>query len=163
MTKIALCIYTDNADYKIDPALEAFGYEIFFEYHKNLFFALRNVSVKKRIHELKLLEEYDICIGYDPMRSNIDDLNLKDPEYNKVYYAYGHFNSTKFLTGAEPSLFFSKTVEFNRVCEFSDNYENIKDLRLEKISEKFIFHIRSLYLRNECVNYENSNLFIRTT
>lgn len=163
MNNIAICVYTDDPTYRYetDTNLKNLDYSVFFDYNPNLYRALMNVSVKKRLFETEKLHSFDICIAYNPIRANLDNLILKKPQADTVYHAYGHFNREQHCVGAEPSLFYSRSVEFNRACEFIENYPNINDSRVQKMSEKFIFHIRSLHLKNECFNYENSSLFIR--
>jgi len=165
MKKTALCIYTDDPSYKAPDNILPNGddYELFTDYNSNLFIALRNVSVKKRFFELKNNEEFDMCIAFDPRRADINDLNISTVKHNTIHYAYGSFNRGKFVVAANPSLFYSGTVEFNRACEFIDNFTNINDPSVDTVFERFIFHIRSLYLKDECFNYENSSLFIRPT
>ena len=165
MKKIALCIFTDNLKYNPgeDVSLDGLDYELFVEYNSSIFRALRDVSIKKRTYEMNMGDEFDACIAYNPSCANIADLKLCTPEKNKVYYAYGAFNAEQYIGAAEPWLFYSGTVEFNRCCEFAENYFNIQSPYTIKMSEKFLFHIRSLYLESECVNYENSSLFIRPT
>jgi len=166
MKKIALCVYTDDANYRLENDGNitnlSFEYELFFDYNVNLYKALKNISVKKRIAELECMSEFTTCIGFDPRRANLEDFILPEPKESVVYYAYGGYNNSKYVGSASPSLFSAMTVEFNRVCEFVENYNNIADLRVTTIPEKFLFHIRSLYLESECINYENSSMFIRS-
>lgn len=159
-----MCVYTDDPTYRYetDTNLKNLDYTIFFEHNSNLFKALRNVSVKKRLYETEMFHNFDICIAYNPVRANLDNLILKKPAADTIYHAYGHFSRSQHCVGAEPSLFYSRTVEFNRACEFIENYTNINDGKVIKVGEKFVFHLRSLHLKNECFNYENSSLFIRT-
>lgn len=165
MKKIALCIYTDNIDYnpEKDSSIHGLDYEIFFEFNPQIFHALRMVAFKKRLFELKHSDEFEVCIAYNPMCASLKDINVTHIKENTIYYAYGKFDRTKYRVGANPALFYCGTLEFNRACEFADNIKNIRPFDPLTVDEQFLFHTRSLFLKDECVNYENSSLFIRTT
>ena len=164
MKKVALCVYSDDTNHKhVDSNIGSVGCEIFSCYDENLLQALKNVSIKKRQFEVKNVCEFDICVAFNPKNADIKDIDISYIRNNTIFYAYGNVSTERYRVGANPSLFYSCSIEFNRACEFVDNLNNIRPFDPLSLDEKFIFHIRSLFLKDECVNYENSSLFIRTT
>lgn len=163
MKQVALCIYSDNSNHNhVNTTVNGIDCEIFSCYNDNLLQALKNVSINKRHFEIENLHKFDICIAYNPKNANINDINISYIRDNTIFYAYGNVSTGRYRVGANPSLFYSHSIEFNRACEFIDNLNNIRPFDPLSLDEKFIFHLRSLFLKDECVNYENSSLFIRT-
>jgi hypothetical protein len=157
---IALCVYTDDPSY----VMQNFGprFDTFFDYNPNKLQALKNVSVKKRIVELEQHAEYELCVAYNPTEAEFGDMIIGEARNDTIHYAYGYFKPKRYLMGGNPSFFYAKSLEFDRACEFVDNFKNIANTKEKTIEEKFIFHIRSMFMKDECVNYENRSLFIRS-
>lgn len=167
--RIAICIFgpdtsikTSEFKKKADELYPGYATVMFRDASADKFKSLYKVAFKKRKHEVLLSLDFSFCVGISA--DSLYNLEIcKMPENIKddtVYYSKGCF-SNEGRTGAYPDSFLCKTLEFDRCAEIYHNIKNIdKTYSIEP--EIFYYHLKSLKLKTECINFENSNLFVWT-
>lgn len=122
-------------------------------------------SNKKRKYEIENNTNFDLCVGI-----GINDIKLLDsltiPKKIKdsvLYYSTGCFNHIYWNTEVYPRCFYANSITFDRTAEYI--FTQIKDinLKVDTLGSRFYFHLKYLKIKAECINYENSSLFKRTT
>lgn len=166
MKRLAICVYGNNSiqDLLVETKQKFPEYTptVFVDTGPDKIKSLWNVSVKKRNYEIQHEFDFDVCIGLYSDSYN-QYLNCKIPsviEDNKIYFTQGHYRSQR--TGISLNLILGKSYEFDRAAEFIDDLPFI-DPKLTNEDEQFFYHLKSLILETECLNYANSSLFIRAT
>lgn len=137
---------------------------------KNLF----NVCWNKQQYEYQHRIFFDICIAinanlfYSYDGTNLlDDLSIKyllNPELETLYFLSG---KTGRFNGIQLTGFFCNSFLFDLVCNYSLLDIKINEDRLGGIptlfDERFYWFLKSYKIKTQCINYENSNLFKRST
>jgi hypothetical protein len=177
MNTVAICLY-GNSDTNYDSVVKKCETK-FSTFTKSYFCVIDNdplkalwmSSFKKAETEILNNTEFDICIAIDlnkPMLLNF--IRIPDEIDNSVYYVRGWFNNSRHFSGVDFGSFFSKSQTFNRACEFylyksASSYDDDGFTRGRVLpdEEEFFYHLKVFYLPTKCINYENSNLFKRTT
>jgi hypothetical protein len=184
---LAICLYGLNEDKELVQRIRKENDRIFpghrltyFEttsdpiLHRNLWLA----SFKKRQHELNNIVEFDACLAlniedkwvtdflYSPTNPVFDliinPLTFKNMSDEKLYFVKGAYS--KGFTVISPSVFFASSLLFDLACNFSIARPTFpKDRARETDDEDFYYFLKTLKIRTECTNYENSSLFKRTT
>ena len=172
MKNIAICIYgLEDENWpveKIQP--KDCTFTIFTDVNKDKYNSLFRVSFKKRDFEITNDFEFYICIAiYARTFISLDELLI--PEVildNKIYSSRGHFLHSNWRTGISMNMFLCKSIEFDRAAEYVHNIKNIpsgqsnNSCNFTDEEEMFYFHLKSLFFNTECVNVEDSSMFIRT-
>ncbi len=169
---IAICFYGSAPSDEIRKIiLDKFGkleFKIFESYDTDTFKSLEVVSFKKRDYELENNIEFSLCVAIHTddieLMKNFNILNLKFTQHNTIYFMKGYFSISRYKTGINPEIFFAKSSTFDRICEFYTNQRFFIDRHWVRgqLEEVFYYHVKSLIIKAACINYENSNLFIRT-
>lgn len=165
---LALCYFgsIDKKDDVLEKAKQKFpeyNIHLFSSIGNNKYLELWRVSLLKRNYELEHNFEFDVCIGLNSEKfRSFNYTRIDEVEPNTVYYISGYHQMLTHLSGANFSIFFSKSIEFDRVAEFFHSRQFI-NTGLNDESQQFLYHIKTLGFEAECINFENSSLFIRTT
>jgi len=176
---LAVCLYgISNTNehvikqYCADNLSYLYNINYFNHYEDNdIYNNLWKVSFKKRQTELINKKDFDVCLAIDTSDDTADLflnhkilLNIHYYNKDKIYFAKGDFFSLKGSTGASPQIFFSNSVTFDLACNFGLKLHTLpKDRKLGTIGEDFYYFLKTLKIKTECINYENSDLFKRTT
>jgi hypothetical protein len=152
-----------------------FPMTFFHHFDEDKFLALETVSHKKKTAEFQTHVEFKICMAYDTdvmfdvrhIEMVYDADKKVDLQKNFIYYMTGGFDKKHWLTSVNPCVFIARSWEFDRACEYHTNLKNIpvNQIRGPSVDDaaKFYYHLQTLSLSTECVNYENRSLFIRAT
>lgn len=184
---LAICIYGSKENRELVQRIRSENDRIFsghqvtyFEItsdpvlHKNLWLA----SFKKRQHELNNIVEFDVCLAlniddewivdflYSPSNPAInliiDPPKFKNISNEKLYFIKGAYS--KGYTIISPSIFFASSLIFDLACNFGVARPMFPIERGRGTDEEdFYFFLKTLRIKTECTNYENSSLFKRTT
>lgn len=121
-------------------------------------------AFKRREYELQHKFEFDVVMGVgSDMFKTFAYTKIPDVvEANKIYYTTGHYIRLTHLAAADLSVFFCKSIEFDRLSELMFSVPLTSSVTTNE-SEQFFYHIKSLIFEAECINYENRSLFIRST
>lgn len=179
--KLAFCIYglTNNrVDLIKDQIRHKFSrshisfFEEFALNESGTLHSLHRCSLKKRNFEIENHKEFDACIAFDI--NAIDKLQnlsiVPEIRNHKVYSVTGSFNEPYYTTGIGIEIFYADSMTFDRACEFVLNIPNFKLHAIRGYNKiplstaiLFYFHLQTLKLNTECINYEDSSLYQRTT
>lgn len=171
MKTLAVCFYGTNTEStklvdSVKFKFSNFKVTIFSATHQERSAALLISCNKKRSHELSIFKEFDICLAVDTLVGElIDFTEIKNElKNNIVYYTKGYFRSDRRSTGVSPSIFYAKSLTFDRAAEFKTNLQYIETGWLREITPEsvFFYHLNTMNIKTECINYENSSLFIRS-
>ncbi len=170
MKKLAVCFYGHESETQahLDLVFEKFkefNISIFSSNAEDKLTALQEAAHKKHTSEILQKHNYDVCLAIDT--SSIDLLyytTINNIENNFVYFTKGFFKRNTVSTGVSTEIFYASSLTFDRACEMKINseYIDIEWLRGRDSAELFYYHLKSLNIRTECINRENSNMFIRT-
>jgi len=171
MKTLAVCFYGIKlADSVIiDLVLEKFkeyDISIFNECNPTTSVALLKVAHRKHSEEILNKHDYDICMAVHTSAHNlIQHTTIKNLEPNFLYFTKGYFNEPDRSTGVSKEIFYATSLTFDRACEFKINlnYIDKRWLRSQGPEALFYYHLKSLNIRTECIDCENSHMFIRTT
>jgi hypothetical protein len=170
--KIAVCLYgTSNSNLPgIQNYLNSLCYNItYFEhYEDDVYRSLWVSAFKKRQQELDNREEFDICLAvqlsnetlelfakYDSLLSNITSYTD-----NKIYFVKGSFVQGQGSTNVSPQIFFSNSLTFDFACNFGTEYKTLPvDRKQGGIGTDFYYFLKTLKIKTECINFENTELF----
>jgi hypothetical protein len=179
---IAICLYgpqhydTSATRYLCQEQLSSkFNNVAFYEHvgdsdpYKNLWL----VSHKKRIEEINMREDYVMCLAIDASYQWPDNkipihifsgFSLRPQFHEKLYYLQGGINLPRGATAISLTGFFASSLIFDLAC----NYGLVRGklppgIKASSIEEEFYHYVKSLKIKTECVNYEDSSLFKRTT
>lgn len=171
MKTLAVCFYGD-----VLPSVDTMHsvFEKFKHYQISMFTgvserktqALLKSAFDKRKVEISKMFEFDICLAIDSSASELIKYTAVTPGYpNTIYFTKGFYKHSTMSTGVNPSVFYGRSLTFDRACEFDVNLNHInyKWLRGNTLEELFHYHLKSLDIRTRCINRENSDMFIRTT
>ncbi len=168
---LAICFYgmpSREVKQVILNKCKELDFKLFESYNVDATKSLQDVSFKKRDYEIENNIEFKACLALNTtdieMIKNFNVLRLGFLRYNVLYFIKGYFNSVRYKTGVNPEMFYANSITFDRICEYHTNLNHIDRhwIRSNKSEEIFYYHIKSLLIKAECVNHENSNLFIRT-
>jgi hypothetical protein len=165
--KLAICYFgkKDEREKVLDLARKKFSnYEVtlFASIGEDKAHNLWKASLQKRNYEIENQIEFDVCVGVCSTNFvNFNNTNINELVKNKVYYTSGYYLKAAHRTGAHLNIFYCQSIEFDRVAEFFHSVKSI-DTGLTKESEQFFYHLKTLNFDTECINYENSSLFIRS-
>lgn len=170
MKTLAVCIYgQDNNEIKEVISKKYSEYLItFFEYFdSDLFKSLWTLSVMKCNHEIIHFMEFDICMAVLSKDVSIFETTPIVDVQEKIVYFHSGKKIDYNIVDISLTNFYSKSLIFDRVCEcyHHKHLSRISNLRATPLSlgSLLFCHIKSLMLSTSCINYENSNLFIRST
>lgn len=168
--KLAVCIHSkDSRELKrvISEKYSNLNIVFFEGYDDDIFKSLWKLSVIKTNYEITNYIDFDVC-----MAVMSDDISMFDhtvilpPDHNVIYYHSGRKIKNHFID-ISLTNFYSRSLEFDRVCEC---YHHTHLSRINKIENNTLSngtllfcHIKSLTMNIKCINYEDSNLFIRST
>lgn len=183
MPSIAVCLYGKEFDQSKIEKIESYFYMLLKENNNISFFKsftdidmmenLCNICWHKQTHEFENKVLFDSCLAInsdlfldysDPLIdvNNLED--LENPNINTLYFLTG--TSKRFIE-IEPTGFFCNSFIFDLVCNYSFTNLKIDEDRLGGIprllGERFYWFIKSFKIKTQCINYENSNLFKRST
>lgn len=168
--QVAICIFgnNDNLNTIKDQITSKFvtsKLDFFNVPDASLYKSLWLTANQKRQQELLRKKDYDICIGVNAQDHAILSV-MGNPSFidsNTLYFTEGEhirrFNQTKVTI----SVFYSSSWVFDRVSEFMFTDVPPSYKRLNTDEENFYFHLKYLKIKTQCTNYENCNLFKRTT
>lgn len=178
MTKTAiLCLHKSNSEIRdsILSHLNDFKVDVLEDNTDDKFEAYYSMAVAKRNLEVSRHKEFDLCIvmsGTGDIYKNFRVDNL--PVYNVLYFITGHvgagtgtqdrISSSRITLSIDTDMFYSDSLVFDRACEYKFHKINTS-IFPEKYNtgNDFYFHLKSLYINTECINYEDSSLFVRAT
>jgi len=170
---LAICLYGDNnlnvttaKSLCLDRYKKFNNFDIvFFEkYDEIKFKALWLCSFEKDKYELENKMIFDACLAIDiDYYQLIEETPILSAIEDKLYYTTGFYIRYANISGANPCIFYANSLLFNRACEFYLNNIESKFLTDERLESKFYFHLKSYNIQLECINYENWNLFKRST
>jgi hypothetical protein len=131
--------------------------------YKNLWL----VNFKKRQHEINNRFEYSGCIALN-VNENWDNdfipIQYKEPALDKLYFAKGGIDLPRGATRISLAAFFASSHIFDMACSFGLARGKFPfGIKARTDEEEFYHYLKSLKIKTECVNYENSSLFERTT
>lgn len=181
---LAICFYGTVADINLEeikkncstrfPEYDIVYFENFGDIKplKNLWLC----SFKKRQYELDNGIEFNICIAVDPsvdwvsMWLNsinplmiLDSSKLKSISDDILYFPKGSC-SIRAVTSVPVCMFFASSHIFDLACNFIIALPSLpRDRYTTTIDEDFYFFLKTLKIKTECSNYENSSLFKRAT
>ena len=169
-----LCLYKFNLiDFK------RYHIEFYEHYDSNdLYKSLWLSCMKKRDAEFTERHDFSICMAIDVSdESSMDLLNrlsnkqllypgkikkLDLVSLNTMFYITGEKDR---ITLPDLNIFYADSFIFDRICEFGINREMMPypgELHEKQILVLFYYYLKSLKIKLECINYENSSLFKRT-
>jgi hypothetical protein len=173
IVNIAICLFGDKPCFGVDSELETWLNSLRND-NNILMFESCDVCVYKSIwlssnlkrqHEIKAKIDFDLCIALHTSQlaevNNIHILPKLQPDV--LYFSNGGINLKTLRTRVCMNGMYSQSVTFDRVCEFifyDTPYLASSDMIME---ERFYYYVKSLNIRTECINYENSSLFKRAT
>ncbi len=173
MRKLALCFYgkIPATDIQKAEAIARFSNRdcILFENYDTASRSksLMNVSYLKRQFEILNHFSFDTCVAID---SESDALMHTVLRYHArpgfVYFTKGYYlTSHGGTTGVNPEIFYAESMTFDRAAELCIGMQNMDSdwMTSDRIEEIFYLHLKSLDIKTECVNCENSDMFIRAT
>lgn len=172
MKTLAVCFYgitshTVALEKLILEKFKEFDISIFSDYTTDPADALLNVAYKKRCDEITKRHDYNICMAIDTALSLdvIHSTTIKNIENNFLYFTKGFFKHPTQSTGVSKEIFYATSITFDRACEFKIDlgYIDTAWLRGQDQEELFYYHLKSLNIQTECIDCENSNMFIRST
>jgi len=170
--KIAVCLYgSSNSNVLgIQNYLNALGYDItYFEhYEDDIYRSLWVSAFKKRQQELDKRQEFDICLAVDSSNKTLELfarhnnllLNISSYKDNKIYFVRGSFVQGQGSTNVSPQIFFSNSLTFDFACNFGTEYKTLPiDRKQGGIGTDFYYFLKTLKIKTECINFENTELF----
>jgi len=170
MKSLAICVHGNLSKSSEDLIIDKFSdydIEFFKDDNADIIKSLHILSLLKRDYEIQKFKEFDIC-----MAILVDDIEMLNNininpilEDRKLYFYNGKIFNYSIIE-IFLNIFYSNSHTFDRVCEFSmnKNIYSIKNVYSDiDLPGLFYCHIKSLMLNTECINRENSNLFIRPT
>lgn len=170
MKKLAVCFYGNELETQahlnlVFEKFKEFDISTFSSNAAEKLDALQYVAHKKHTYEILQKCNFDVCLALDT--ASIDLLNytyIDNIENNFVYFTKGFFKHKTVSTGVSAEIFYASSLTFDRACEMKTNlaYIDMGWLRGHDPAELFYYHLKSLNIRTECINCENSNMFIRT-
>lgn len=178
MKTALLCIHNSTPAIKnsILSRLGNFTVDVFEDNVTNdKFEAYYRMTVMKRDLEISRHREFDVCVAMSGTSDIHQHFQITDlPKYNVLYFVAGHagagelpadrVGSSRITLSINTDMFYSDSIVFDRANEYKFHRINTSIFR-EKydIGNNFYFHLKSLRIDTECINYEDSNLFIRPT
>jgi hypothetical protein len=182
MNNLAICLYGTSIDnvsiikHYCEDALKYLLDSYNITYFENvedadIYLSLWKVAFKKRQEELIKKNDFDICLAIDTSDDNVNRFSNFEPllsnihYYNdkKIYFSTGTFFPERGSTSVSPQIFFSNSLMFDLACNFGLKRHTLPSNRkLGTIGEDFYYFLKTLKIKTECINYENSDLFKRT-
>ena len=180
---LAICLYGTNKDSGVelkqllDKQFTEFNISYFESYddadhYKNLWLS----SFKKRQRELEIDTDFDACLAIDVTDIELAQLlksdfytvlqpyKLNDIQHHVVYFLKGAFYPVRVSTAISTSGFYADSVTFDLACNFNTLAGKLSaNTKAITCEEEFYYFLKTLKIKTECINYENSSLFKWTT
>lgn len=183
-SKIAICLYGTDRTY-LDQARRSFsttfGDITFFEEidETDIYWSLFKSCYSKRQFELAARYEFDVCLALNVSGNSdlaqflksdhlinilISPHKLIITDEETLYFAAGHFkNHGVSVTVISLDAFFASSIIFDLACNFGVAHDCLpKGRPTNSPGEDFYYFLKTLKIKTECINYENSYLFKRT-
>lgn len=129
--------------------------------------ALMNVAFLKRQQEILNYTDFDVCLAIDTEKDLLAHTLIRSIiKPDTLYFTKGYYLTKRGgVTGVSPEIFYADSMTFDRAAEFFIGLQNtdLEWLTSRRVEEIFFYHLKSLAIKTECINRENSDMFIRAT
>lgn len=171
MKTLAICFYglsvVDGSTLvqKYSHVFDNYVVTIFINTNDNVFKSMWLVTHQKRKFEIDTKKDFDVCLLLCTDNIELlDHISIPILSDNKLYYTSGYIKLDKMSVGIKPSGLVSDSWTIDRISEFYVSKTiDVKYLKNDTIEERFFYFVKSLKITTECINYENSSMFKRTT
>jgi hypothetical protein len=168
--KLAVCLFGESVECGYEEYIKnVIGMDNLYIFHvpnNDLLKSLWLTADKKRQYEICSNLDFDICLGLRTNELNIlEYINVDKVKVscgqNVFYYPKGYFYNN--CTSIHLNGFYSSSFIFDRVSEFLFADIDASFLNVKTLGSIFYYYLKYINIKLECVNYENSSLFKRTT